>query len=182
MASMRAIARSPLTWVLTVLIVLVLGAALAFFEPWRLVTDTTVDEAAPTVVAPPGSMPPIDPGSQPPRALATGTFISHEHGTSGTVSVLQLADGSRVLRLADLDTSDGPDLHVWLTDAPVLEGRAGWGVFDDGRHTDLGQLKGNRGSQNYAIPADVDLTVLTSVSIWCDRFDVSFGAAALHAV
>ncbi|MEV6392055.1 DM13 domain-containing protein [Nocardia xishanensis] len=181
MASMRTIARSPLTWVLTALVVVGLGVALALFEPWRLFTNTTVDEAVPTVVAPPGGSPRIDPAAQPPRTLATGTFISHEHGTSGTVSVLQLADGSRVLRLADLDTSDGPDLHVWLTDAPVLEDRAGWGVFDDGRHTDLGQLKGNKGSQNYAIPADVDLAAMTSVSIWCDRFDVSFGAAALQA-
>ncbi|WP_067839119.1 DM13 domain-containing protein [Nocardia lijiangensis] len=181
MVSVRKIARSPIAWVLTVLVVAGLGAALALFQPWRLVTDTTVNEAVPTVVGPPGGMPQIDPPTQP-RTLATGTFVSHEHSTSGAVSVLQLADGSRVLRLENLDTSDGPDLHVWLTDAPVLEGRAGWGVFDDGRHTDLGQLKGNKGSQNYAIPAEVDLTALTSVSIWCDRFDVSFGAAALHAI
>lgn len=31
-----------------------------------------------------------------------------------------------------MDTSDGPDLHLWLTDAPVVEGRAGRFVFDDG--------------------------------------------------
>ncbi len=68
---------------------------------------------------------------------------------------------------------------MWLTDAPVKEGVAGWRVFDDGRHVSLGELKGNRGSQNYPIPADVNLADYTSVSIWCDRFDVSFGAAAL---
>jgi Electron transfer DM13 len=61
----------------------------------------------------------------------------------------------------------------------VIEGTDGWRVFDDGAWADLGALKGNVGSQNYAIPADVDLAQLTSVSIWCDRFDVSFGAAAL---
>ncbi|MCP2293363.1 DM13 domain-containing protein [Nocardia amikacinitolerans] len=180
MVSVRKIARSPIAWVFTALVVVGLGAALVLFQPWRLVTDTTVNEAVPTA-GPPGGMSGIDTGEQPPRTLATGTFISHEHGTSGTVSVLRLADGSRVLRVENLDTSDGPDLHVWLTDAPVLEGRAGWGVFDDGRHVDLGQLKGNKGSQNYAIPADADLAALTSVSIWCDRFNVSFGAAALRA-
>jgi hypothetical protein len=37
------------------------------------------------------------------------------------------------LVLEDLATSDGPDLRVWLTDQPVLEGRDGWFVFDDGR-------------------------------------------------
>ncbi|OLZ73063.1 hypothetical protein AVW11_03070 [Streptomyces amritsarensis] len=39
--------------------------------------------------------------------------------------------------------------------------------------------KGNKGDQNYPIPADVNLADCTGVSIWCDRFDVSFGAAAL---
>jgi hypothetical protein len=44
---------------------------------------------------------------------------------------------------------------------------------------DLGPLKGNKGNQNYPIPADADITDLTSVTIWCDRFSVSFGAAQL---
>jgi hypothetical protein len=46
-------------------------------------------------------------------------------------------------------------------------------------HISLGKLKGNKGSQNYAVPADVDPSRFTSVSIWCNRFDVSFGAAEL---
>lgn len=114
-----------------------------------------------------------------PVELARGELISHEHTTTGTARVLQLEDGSRVLRLEGLDTSNGPDLRVWLTDAPVIEGRDGWFVFDDGAFVDLGELKGNQGDANYEIPADVDLDALTSVSIWCERFAVSFGAAEL---
>jgi hypothetical protein len=41
-------------------------------------------------------------------------------------------------------------------------------------------LKGNHGSQNYPLPPGLDLTRYTSVSIWCDRFEVSFGAAELR--
>jgi non-ribosomal peptide synthetase component F len=37
-------------------------------------------------------------------------------------------------------------------------------------------------SSNCAIPADVDLTGLTSATIWCDRLSVSFTAAALQPV
>lgn len=114
-----------------------------------------------------------------PVELARGELISHEHSTTGTARVLQLEDGSRVLRLEGLDTSNGPDLRVWLTDAPVIEGRDGWFVFDDGASVDLGELRGNQGDANYEIPADVDLDPLTSVSIWCARFAVSFGAAEL---
>jgi hypothetical protein len=114
--------------------------------------------------------------------LARGDLVSHEHESSGSVVVLALPDGSRVLRLEDLRTSNGPQLAVWLSDAPVIEGRAGWHVFDDGRSADLGDLKGNIGSSNYPVPADVDLAELGSVSIWCERFAVSFAAAALTPV
>ncbi|MDF3147375.1 DM13 domain-containing protein, partial [Streptomyces sp. T21Q-yed] len=114
-----------------------------------------------------------------PQTLAGGELISHEHTTSGSVKLVRLADGSHVVRLEDLDTSNGPDLRVWLTDAPVKEGRAGWHVFDDGEYVSLGRLKGNKGSQNYVVPEDVDLSRYSSVTLWCDRFDVSFGAAEL---
>lgn len=127
-----------------------------------------------------GEAAPVEP--TPERVVtARGDFISHEHGTTGEARLITLADGSRVLRLVDLDTSNGPDLKVWLAAAPVIEGEKGWFVFDDEAYLDLGELKGNKGSQNYPIPDGVDISDLTSVTIWCDRFSVSFGAAELVA-
>ncbi len=173
---------------------LVIGSVLAgfglyWFQPWKLFQDETVNEALPGVAAPrqSGASGASDgasdgSGGGRPKTVARGEFISHEHETSGSVQVLELADGSRVLRLSDLDTSNGPDLRVWLSDAPVEEGIGGWRVFDDGEHVSLGELKGNKGDQNYALPAEVNLDELGSVAIWCDRFDVSFGAAELVAV
>ena len=165
------------------------AGALALFQPWKLVVDETVDEAAPiSGPSSQASVPPTAPSRTPvsrspaslaPVRLAAGSFVSHEHATRGRAIVLQLPDGSRVLRLEALDTSNGPDLHVWLSDRPVVERPSGWTVFDDGAYVDLGRLKGNRGSQNYAIPAGVDLASLSSVSVWCARFRVSFGAASL---
>ncbi|MFC9971670.1 DM13 domain-containing protein [Spirillospora sp. NPDC127200] len=161
------------TWVRAVLVlVVVLGAIAAYLtQPWRLFIDRSVNEAAPAAQAAPGGT----------ETLATGTFVSHEHGTRGQVRIVRLPGGERVLRIEDLDTSDGPDVRVWLSDQPVKEGRAGWEVFDDGEHVELGRLKGNKGDQNYTIPAGADLAKLTSVSLWCKRFHVSFGAAALRA-
>lgn len=177
--------------------------ALVAFQPWKLVVDEVVDEALPVSLqttapspasaspttsapapetSPPTASPTPSPTSTAPRVLARGTLISHEHETSGTVVVLALADGRRVLRLQDLRTSNGPDVKVWLSDAEVRPGSDGWRVFDDGRYADLGSLKGNVGNQNYVIPADVDLATLSSLSLWCDRFDVSFGAATLAPV
>ena len=153
---------------------------LVAFEPWKLWVDKTVVEAfpvAPVAVEQAATAPaPAKPAS---TDLSSGTFVSHEHGTTGTVRVIELADGTRILRLENLDTSNGPDLKVVLSDAPVIDGKAGWHVFDDNEHVKIANLKGNKGSQNYTIPAEVDLAELRSVSIWCDRFNVSFGAAEL---
>jgi hypothetical protein len=55
--------------------------------------------------------------------------------------------------------------------------RAEWAV-----RVSLGKLKGNKGSQNYTLPDDIDPARYTSVRIWCDRFDVSFGTAELARV
>lgn len=172
--------------------VVVTAVALPLFQPWRIFTDKVVDEALPGAVpistqssstTPPtvSVQPRTTPAQQPkaPTVLLTGKLITHEHETEGTVAVLRLPDGSRILRLENLSTSDGPDLKVWLSDAKTVPGRAGWHVFDDDKYRNLGNLKGNHGNQNYVIPKDVDLGDFRSVAIWCDRFNVSFGAAEL---
>lgn len=173
----------PVTWILATVLAIAALVGLAVFQPWKLWIDETVHEALPSVtVAPAGAGGGTDAAAPAgPVVLAHGTFISHEHETTGTVRVVRQPDGSLVLRLDDLNTSNGPALRVWLTDAAVRSGTDGWRVFDDGEHVDLGALKGNIGSQNYALPPDVDLSRYRSVSIWCARFHVSFGAAELAA-
>ncbi|MFI6341235.1 DM13 domain-containing protein [Streptomyces sp. NPDC050535] len=172
--------------VIAVLVVAVAGGfGLYWFQPWKLWQDETVEEALPGVAetsAPSAAAPSAEPSAPGPQTLATGELLSHEHATSGAVKLVRLVDGSYVVRLENLDTSNGPDLRVLLTDAPVKPGRAGWHVFDDGEYVSLGKLKGNKGSQNYTVPRDVDPSSYSSVSIWCDRFDVSFGAAQLARV
>jgi hypothetical protein len=185
---MTRLLRRPL--VRAALLVLAVAGAfgLYWFQPWKLVTDQTVDEALTVVSAPARSAgsaavstAPQVPEAAPsgPVLVRQGEFITHEHQTSGTARVIRDADGSHRLELVDLDTSNGPDLRVWLSDQPVRPGVAGWRVFDDGDWVELGKLKGNKGGQAYAIPAGTDLDRLGSVSIWCKRFSVSFGAAKL---
>ncbi|MGX4404119.1 DM13 domain-containing protein, partial [Clostridioides difficile] len=99
--------------------------------------------------------------------------------TSGQVRVIENPDGSRQLALVGLKTSNGPDVHVWLSAGPVVEGSDGWFTAAQYDHVDLGSIKGNLGDQLYDIPANVDLSVFRSVDLWCVQFGVSFGAAAL---
>jgi hypothetical protein len=165
------------TWVAVAVLAAVAAFGLYWFQPWKLVVDERVDEALTSVPAPSAAS-----SSSPaagPLVLRQGAFVTHEHDTTGTARVVRTAEGRLRLELVDLDTSNGPDLRVWLSDQPVREGVAGWRVFDDGAWVELGRLKGNRGDQAYAVPAGTDLESLTSVSIWCRRFSVSFGAAAL---
>jgi hypothetical protein len=178
--------RRPVVWMLVAVVAAATAFALFWFQPWKLVTDREVRESLPAVETGPAATPtavasgPTTPGAPTDnRLLASGTFISHEHDTTGTVQLVELADGGRRLVLRGLSTSNGPDLRVWLSDQRVMPGRAGWRVFDDGRWVELGRLKGNKGDQSYAVPADLDLDAYSSVSIWCRRFAVSFGAAEL---
>jgi len=179
----------------SVIAAVVLAVGLALFKPWLLFVDVRVDEQLPTVAAsaepsqPPASKDP-SPSTAPterapteaparPVQLAQGTLISHEHATTGTVRIIRQPDGTRLLTLENLDTSNGPDVHVWLSAADVVEGTAGWFTAGSADYFDLGLMKGNQGNQVYAIPADVDLSKYRSVDLWCVQFSVSFGAAQL---
>jgi hypothetical protein len=198
---MRALFRRKVTWAVLAVLAVAGAFALWAFQPWRLFTSSTIDEALPAVqpaavetptpVSTPESPSTLAPSAAPttpaappappappagPNELSSGDFVSQEHRTSGRAAVLELPDGSRVLRLTGLASSDGPDLHVWLTDATA---GGDWFKYDDGRQVKLGKLKATHGNQNYAIPAGTSLDGLRSAVIWCDRFNVAFGSAAL---
>jgi hypothetical protein len=188
--------RHPARWGVTAIAA---GGLVAFvlywFAPWNLFVDRRVDEAipvAPRVAVDEAATVDVDAGTaaggadsdevaeaSEPVTLASGEFRSLEHGTSGAAVVLEIADGSRFLRLEGIETSNGPDLRVILTDQPVSED---WHVWDDGEYVDLGALKGNVGSSNYAIPDDLDLSGFETAVIWCRRFSVGFGVAPLESM
>lgn len=113
-----------------------------------------------------------------PTTLSSGRFHSNAHQTSGLATVYRLPDGRRVLRLTQFATSNGPDVRVYLVAAGDVQGEA---AAKQAGFVDLGALKGNIGDQNYTIPLDLDLSKYRSVSIWCRRFSVNFGAAPLDA-
>jgi len=166
---MRRLLTKPVTWVVLAVVLAGLVVGLALFEPWRAFTSSRLDEPVPVAASVPTT-------TNAPVVLAEGAFVGQEHDTAGTARVLALPDGSRVLRLEGFSTSDGPDVHVWLSDATA---GGDWSKYDDGRYVPLGELKATDGNHNYVVPADADLAGLQSVVIWCDRFNVAFGSAAL---
>lgn len=146
--------------------VVILGVGWYLFRPELLFINRKVNEQFPTAQAASGQ----------PAALVAGQFHSVAHETKGTATIYQLPDGKKTLRLTNFETSNGPDVNVYLvaaSDASDSETvtRAGF--------LPLGSLKGNIGDQNYELPADLDLTKYKSVTIWCRRFGVNFGTAPL---
>lgn len=155
---------------------------LVWFQPHKLFIDERVDEDLPVAAAGGSSVDEpsaTDDGSDEAagdvKELASGEFVSIDHGTTGVVRIVELADGTRLVRLEDLATDNGPDLFVYLSTNPA----DGPSKAFDVDFVNLGRLKGNLGNQNYELPADVSIEDWTSVVVWCDRFDSAFGAADL---
>ena len=92
------------------------------------------------------------------------------HDAQGDVYSIPLEDGSNVLRLENFQSTNGPDLFVYLaTDENASE------------FINLGALKANNGNQNYEIPDDTDLEKYNKILIWCKSFSVLFGSAELSS-
>ena len=111
-----------------------------------------------------------------PMPLSQGRFHGVAHATQGLATIYQLPDGKRALRLTEFETSNGPDVHVYLVATTDAIDNA---TVTQAGFMPLGALKGTIGDQNYEVPADVDLTKYQAVTIWCRRFGVNFGTAPL---
>jgi hypothetical protein len=156
--------RKKLIYGLAVIVAIALWAA---FRPERLFVNAKVNEAMPAGFA-----------NVSQTVLSSGSFHSVAHESKGAASIYQLANGKRILRFTNFETSNGPDVHVYLVaanDASDSETVKKAGFLE------LGSLKGNIGEQNYDIPVDADLAKYRAVTIWCKRFSVNFGTAPLNS-
>lgn len=149
--------------------VVALAIAWYAFRPELLFVNKTVSEEFPGGA----QMASIE---KNPMANTKGDFKGLAHETKGVASIYQLADGKRTLRLTEFETSNGPDVHVYLTATEIEKGND---AIKNAGFIDLGSMKGNKGDQNYDIPADADLNKYKNVTIWCARFGVNFGSASL---
>ena len=117
----------------TLLAVIIAGLGAWYaFRPERLFINQRVNEQFPTA-------------SAASNQLASGQFHSGAHETKGMATVFQLADGKKTLRLTNFETSNGPDVHVYLVAAQDAKDNEAVTKTDV---VDLGTLKGNIGDQN----------------------------------
>src|SRR5438046_10718472 len=156
-------------WIKVAIPVAVIAVLVAWyvFRPERLVVNRRVDEGLPTA-----------PGGVSAQPLESGSFYSILHPTAGSATIFQMGDGTRVLRLTSFSTSNGPDVHLYMVAADDAKDVA---TVQKAGFVDLGVIKGNIGDQNYTLGSDLNLAKYRAVSIWCNRFSVNFGSAALRS-
>ena len=132
----------------------------------------------PYVFAPPPATEQLTEADRSPLH-ATGTFIHANpsdpiHYGKGRVSVYERT----VFLESDFEVGPGPAFHVYLVPKASIRSSSD---LKDVKHVDLGGLRSFKGSQRYAIPADVDLKDYPSVIVWCERFNVLISPADLMA-
>ena len=113
-----------------------------------------------------------------PIVLKSGSFRDADsfHRGSGQATIYQTPDGGHLLRFENFETTNGPDLHVLLSQSPNPQSTED--VKSPG-YLDLGKIKGNIGNQNYPIPSGTDVGAQMSVVIYCKPFSVVFSVAPL---
>ncbi|HBL11330.1 MAG TPA: electron transfer protein with DM13 domain protein [Cyanobacteria bacterium UBA11162] len=115
--------------------------------------------------------------------IKSGTFVSGEHSTQGTVQIV-IKNGKPVLELNEaFKTSEmGPDLVVILHRSSDVIGSTKPPAYpiQQSDYVIIAPLQKFSGAQSYSIPDNVNLADYQSVAIWCRKFNATFGAAALN--
>ncbi len=112
------------------------------------------------------------------KPLAKGNFMHANpadpihHGKGGVTVYADLLHIEH-----DFAVGPGPKFHVYLvpekTVTPATE-------VAKTMFVDLGRLKAFKGSQNYPLPAGINLASYGSVVIWCEQFGVLISPAQLQ--
>ncbi|MCO6383748.1 MAG: DM13 domain-containing protein [Vannielia sp.] len=110
--------------------------------------------------------------------LAEGRFRDADaaHRGTGTARLVSLPGGRIEVQLTEFEVTNGPDLELWLSDAPDPQSAAD---VTSGQWVSLGLLKGNIGDQSYALPPSIKPEAYRSVVVWCEQFGVLFSPAPL---
>jgi hypothetical protein len=198
--------RAVTLMVLTALAWLVARAALARFVRWPALRagvlsvgalgilavvvlpaydDTTVVETFPgpaaappptttagptTTTSPTNAAPAASTAPAAPVRLRVSMFRGVDHRASGTVAIYRQPDGRFVVGLEEFDIQPGPDYDLYVVPGDNRTNRTGGARLDD--------LRGNRGTQYYDVPASIDLNSGPwSVLVWCQTFGVPVATA-----
>lgn len=98
----------------------------------------------------------------------SGNFISQGGQNVSGQAQIYLENNKYVLKLTNFQTSNGPDLKVYLSKADAPSG-----------FISLGDLKSTNGNQVYDIPGMPDFTQYRYALIHCEKYNHRYGSAEL---
>ena len=145
-------------------------------------TSTESVESAPAESAPDPSESPASEATTADSMTRTGNFVSAEHETTGQVTLNQQEGASTLVFDQSFSTSNGPDLVVVLHRSANVVGETTPPAYPltEADYVVVAPLKSTEGTQEYTIPAEIDLNAFQSVAVWCQEFNATFGAAPLQ--
>jgi Electron transfer DM13 len=102
----------------------------------------------------------------------TGEFSGRgNYKVAGAAILGKTPDGKNILRFENFNSSNGPDLVVYLVKDATPNG------VNNG--IQVAPLRATQGNLNFELPADLNPSEYKSVVIWCKAFSVTFGVAGL---
>ena len=106
--------------------------------------------------------------------VQSGNFVKSTYSINGSWAILK-ENGQTILRFSDdFKTKNGPDLKLFLSPNKI-ENLTGKTAQDQAVR--LSVLRSNKGTQDYIIPANVDLSKFKSFVIQCEAYSVLWGGA-----
>lgn len=121
--------------------------------------------------------------AQAQQSDKSGTFVSGEHPTQGTVRLIYREGKSALEFDGNFQTSElGPDLVIILHRSDNVIGSTQPPAYpiQEGEYAIIAPLQKFSGTQSYTIPDNINPADYQSVAIWCRKFNATFGAAFLQ--
>ncbi|AFY47817.1 electron transfer protein with DM13 domain [Nostoc sp. PCC 7524] len=147
-------------------------------------TNSTSANATLPVESTQGNTPAQSAKTSDKTTIKSGTFVSGEHTTQGTVRI-KSQDGKSFLELDQSfkTSTSGPDLVVVLhrSDNVISSTKPPSYSLKEGDYIVIAPLQKFSGNQTYLIPNDINLAEYKSAAIWCRKFNATFGAASLSS-
>ena len=98
----------------------------------------------------------------------SGTFGNGPYGAVSGTAKIYSKNGQYILALENFNSSNGPDLHVYISKE-----------VQPANYIDLGRLQSVSGNQQYPLTGSINLSEYKYALIHCQRYNHLFGSAEL---
>ena len=114
--------------------------------------------------------------SQSVDYATSGDFVRKSKKLKGSWTVEQRGDKTFIVFADDFRAANGPDLKIFLSPKSISDA-TGKNAVDGSLN--IGELKNTKGTQEYEVPAGINLADYGSVLVHCEAYSVLWGGGDL---